>query len=642
MLVEAGLLLYGFAPRRRDILRITVAFLLPAFFVCSPGAAVAGVWYVSAEAAGANNGNSWSDAFNDLHDALAVAQSGDEIWVAAGTYKPDRGTGDRTLSFKVPCGSALYGGLAGWEECLDDRDWAANETILSGDLNGDDGPQNCQDVSNCCQEHEGLGCDDLHCQEIVCQAQSWAYCCDPLSPQAWDINCATFAQRNCCHLGSWGVCDNSYQVVRTAGCASPTVLDGVTVLGAYYDRYVDPYVPDEGAGVFSDAATMTIARCKFRQNSGSGINAVRGSRITLSDCSFYDTYPGGSVSAGYSDITAIRCGFFDRAGGLQAYNLNMGTVSLRDCSFIGQAHADIDGNAIVDSCVFEGNSALLLNSGQSTVTNCSFVGNRSHLRVSGGVTVDNCAFIGSTCCTSAVSVGFGSGLFRNCAFLNNYRGSPALSGGFASLYVLNSTIVGNALQMTPGNTRGGGIDLYEASAQVLNSIIWGNGSGENQTREEDQLGVRADFGATLEIDYSIVEGWSGRFGGDGNFGADPLIANLFGPDGVPGTADDDARLSPGSPAIDAGFPSVYLLPTDLEGHSRQLCGAVDIGAYEFGIGDFNCNQLIDMNDFAIWPACMTNPRPSAIRPGCEAFDFDADGDIDLADFYGLQRVFAGP
>ena len=55
-------------------------------------AAVAGqhsmVIHVKADATGANNGSSWTDAFGDLQTALARAISGDEIWVAAGSYKP--------------------------------------------------------------------------------------------------------------------------------------------------------------------------------------------------------------------------------------------------------------------------------------------------------------------------------------------------------------------------------------------------------------------------------------------------------------------------------------------------------------------------------------------------------------------------
>jgi hypothetical protein len=145
----------------------------------------------------------------------------------------------------------------------------------------------------------------------------------------------------------------------------------------------------------------------------------------------------------------------------------------------------------------------------------------------------------------------------------------------------------------------------------------------------------------MEVHYSLVEGWTGALGGAGNSGADPMFADPIGPDGIPGTEDDDLQLSPGSPAINAGDPNTAGLPsTDLDGHARVLCGRVDIGAYEFGIGDYNCGQTVDWMDFAAWSSCMRGPTPGPVSSSCTAFDFNADGDVDLHDFYTLQSVFA--
>jgi hypothetical protein len=90
-------------------------------------------YYVKWDASGLNNGASWIDAYTDLQSALAAASSGDEIWVAAGTYKPTPGT-DRTVSFVLKNGVAVYGGFAGKETSWDLSDVTTNVTILSGDI----------------------------------------------------------------------------------------------------------------------------------------------------------------------------------------------------------------------------------------------------------------------------------------------------------------------------------------------------------------------------------------------------------------------------------------------------------------------------------------------------------------------------
>ena len=94
------------------------------------------VLYVKQSATGTNEGTSWTNACTSLQSALAVASSGDQIWVAEGTYLPTANT-DRTVSFALKDGVAIYGGFTGTpgtEGDLTQRDPAAYITTLSGDI----------------------------------------------------------------------------------------------------------------------------------------------------------------------------------------------------------------------------------------------------------------------------------------------------------------------------------------------------------------------------------------------------------------------------------------------------------------------------------------------------------------------------
>ena len=121
------------------------------------------------------------------------------------------------------------------------------------------------------------------------------------------------------------------------------------------------------------------------------------------------------------------------------------------------------------------------------------------------------------------------------------------------------------------------------------------------------------------------------------------VLSADGPDDVPGTEDDNVRLTLRSPAINFGDPEHVYVPwlreTDLDGHARVLCGRIDMGAYEFGIGDFDCDRDVDLSDLGNWSDCMDCP---CCLDGCEAFDSDADYDVDLGDFAVWQNAFTGP
>jgi len=107
--------------------------LLIIVFSCS---SYATTHYVTPLGSGALNGTSWGDAFagNSLPLAISTAIAGDEVWVAAGVYKPTTGT-SRTSSFIMKNGVAIYGSFAGGETLLSQRIFTNGLTsILSGEI----------------------------------------------------------------------------------------------------------------------------------------------------------------------------------------------------------------------------------------------------------------------------------------------------------------------------------------------------------------------------------------------------------------------------------------------------------------------------------------------------------------------------
>ena len=115
-------------------LSLSVAFIMCLGIASSYGA----VKYVKSNASGANNGTSWANAYTDLQNAIGNAVAGDQVWVAAGTYKPtswpNGGAGERYKHFSLKAGVAVYGGFSGVESLLANRDIDTNKVICSGDI----------------------------------------------------------------------------------------------------------------------------------------------------------------------------------------------------------------------------------------------------------------------------------------------------------------------------------------------------------------------------------------------------------------------------------------------------------------------------------------------------------------------------
>ncbi len=288
----------------------------------------------------------------------------------------------------------------------------------------------------------------------------------------------------------------------------------------------------------------------------------------------------------------------------------------------------------------------LLNQGSATVRNCTIIGNSAE---QGGGVYDwtneaafiNCRFLGNNANDKGggAYIQLGSSTFTNCVFSGNVSaGNGGAMFGIGTtqspVRLTNSTFVGNHADVY------GGAVSVTAMISMSNCVIWGNTAGF-VTGEPAQLHLPID---PPDINYSIVQGWTGTIGGVGNSGDDPRLLDSHGPDGIAGTLDDDPRVAYGSPCIDSGdsdaIPpdttdvdgdgdTVEPTPVDIDGNPRvnddlftNNTGAgtqpfVDRGAHEFG-PDCNGNGKTDDQDIVEGTSddCNANGRPDECEPDC--------------------------
>jgi hypothetical protein len=317
------------------------------------GHAHAAVRYVNvALTAGADNGTSWDNAYrtaDGVSRALAASVSGDEVWVAAGTYKPTTGT-SRTVFITMKTGVAVYGGFAGTETAVSQRSVSTNVAVLTGDLLGNDNGT------------------------------------------------------------TTNLSDNSYHVVVGSSVASTAVLDGFTIRGGYANGATASNY-DKGGGILVlTSGNPTVRNCRFLGNRctfGGGAGYIFGAGGTFVDCEFTDNVGGSYGGAFDTNGTTVRwerCLFRNnqasRAGAIESYGNSQSTII--NCVFVlnratttnsgGAVWAGTSSAVTVRNSTFVGNSASASSgggfyntSGTSALANCIFWGNTG----SGGATTNN-------------------------------------------------------------------------------------------------------------------------------------------------------------------------------------------------------------------------------------------------------------
>jgi len=542
--------------------------------------------FVDAKSIGpVRDGTSWATAYVDLQQALAVAGEGDEIWVAAGTYTPGP-SDDSISSFQLRDGVALYGGFAGGETSGASRDRAAQETILSGDVGGDDeyGP--------------GVWYD------------------------GWNRHTA-----------------NSGHVVDSSGTGATTILDGFTITAGATGPAGTPAGSSlmYGSGLYNVGGSPTVRNCTFLRNlaafaHGGAVYNYDGSPV-FENCRFVQNWVhlgqgGGIYSGGASGPVVTDCAFVEnRVVGASSEALGAGISHWSSLPLV------------VTRCVFDGNVAEnFYASGSSYIARGAGI---HHF--SGGLTVVNSIFRHNRAHAGAGIYAWDETTIINSLFHGNvvtsYEINTVVSAGDFGAAIASSSAQNDQTTVrgctVVGNRAGEGAGLYTGwshHTNIENSIVWGNvATGAEVSPRDAQIKGSTSFTASLvEALFYVPPGEDPPNPNDypGCMEEDPMLVN---------SAGYDFRLLPGSPAVNAGDESFVpaLDERDLDGHARLLCGRVDIGASEFGIGDVDCNQSVDLNDFTFWSACSLSPIGSA----CEALDFDGNALVDLADFSSLQNSF---
>jgi predicted outer membrane repeat protein len=567
--------------------RFLLKSFIAAFIVAAMATPSAAQIYVDAGATGANDGTSWTDAYVSLQSALLAATSGDEIWVAAGTYKPTVGT-DRAVNFELYSGVGLYGGFAGTETMLGERDWIANPTILSGNIGAPDSTDNSYNVFYAIASSPGTVVDGFTITGGLAS----------------------------------GTATNEEQ-----GGGMLLINSNITIANMTIERNA---VKWRGGGIYIEGGSPTISDVTVRHNfsgyrdgsttySGyaAGICAfncditMERVVITGNDCNANNSTSDG-MYANTSTGTIIDSQFHANNGiGLYAAN---GPLKLQRVDFTSHpqwalvSDGGVGTGLRLEECTFSDNTGSAMSASEDTLVNCLFV-NNSGTSGAGLYTYENSPVLTDVTFVNNTAISNGGAVYcsRSNIEMNNVRfiGNTAGSGGavyfHTTIFVTppwygprmtnvlfdgnHATFRGGAIYSAAGipvitnvtlvnnscDGDGAVVYNYSGTGTFSNSIFWNN--SEPLFYEQQS--------SFYTIDHSLVQGsggsgvgWDALIGIDGgnNIDSDPYFVDLGG----------DYRLSQWSPCINKGDNAAPLLPpTDIDDNPRIIDGTVDMGVYEF-------------------------------------------------------------
>lgn len=529
--------------------------------VATVSISVGGVWYVDIDAIGAEDGTSWADAFRHPQDGVdaAWAAGGGEVWVAEGTYV--RKGSSYTSVLTMLEGVAVYGGFAGTEASLLERDSEVHVTTLDGDEDWDQQG----DVSHVVLGASNATLDGLTITHGNADGSISSY---GGGFRAQDVN--NLVVSNC-------IFDRNY-ADHTAG-AMDLVQSTVDIEDCVFSNNSTPH---SAGAVRCYMSTVNITGCQFIGNeargggSGGAISIFIGT-VTITDCVFEANFcaDGGAIS-GSGPFQVSNCLFLGNTAGTDGGGI--------DC------HAGSD--ARIRDCIFDGNSAnngggiAAYQRSKPRVLDCTFIDNRA---VIGGAIYSNnsdpeferCTFTGNSADTGGVLNSWSGTLsFTNCRLCGNTANlGGAVCGLSSTLSLTNCTLSANS-----ASEAGGAVRNKSGSFYLTNCILWGDTAPSGpETSYEGTIG-----GTTIVYsDVDMKDALALPYEGEGNINENPIFVapGHWDDNGTPADdsddfwVDGDYRLQASSPCIDAGT-SEGAPGTDIEGTPRPQGSGYDMGAYE--------------------------------------------------------------
>ena len=562
----------------------SIAFKFRSIFLCfsiiltlaaNQPARAAGTCYVNGNATGTNNGTSWGNAYTSLQSALADTCT--EIWVAAGTYKP--AASDRTVSFALKSGVALYGGFAGTETLRSQRNFTTKLTVLSGDLSANDSGF----TNNGENSYHVVTANDTDASAIL----------DGFTISGGNANGSPNYAAYCN-----GACFNNGGGMYILSNGSPTLTNLI------FNNNTSANLGGGMVILFNSAPILT--NVTFNNNSsevGGGIENGFNSSVTLTNVTFTNnsaTYGSGMDNGNNATLTNVN--FTNNSaqwGGGMRNNLNLSNqiISLTGVTFTnnhaswyggGMSNEDHSGFPLstnpltLTNVTFSDNSADLKGGGMfnyaasPSITNSTFYQNSTFL-YGGGMSND------SESSPSLANVTFSLNIAGNGGGMSNVsESSPSLAnvtfdenigvqrgGGIYNTQNSNPIITNVTFRYNDG-TGGSGIYNESSSPTLKNVIIANSSNGPDCVNSSSSLNSASSnnlIQTTGSGACGLVNGTNGNI-----IGLDPNLGPLTGsPAYFP--------LNSGSAAINAGT-NTDCPSTDQRGYLRDA--SCDIGSYEYG------------------------------------------------------------